>query len=136
MRISTVILPHERWREARGKWLRAQDLGFHAAYTYDHLSWRSFRERPWFEAMATLAAAAVATTTIRLGPLVTSPNFRHPVLLAKELLTLDDLSEADSWWGSGPVAPASIPMRWVIQHGPRLNGRAASSSSRRRSTDC
>jgi len=72
--------------------MRAESLGLHAAYTYDHLSWRSFRERPWFEAMTTLAAAAVATSTLRLGPLVTSPNFRHPVPLAKELLTLDDLS--------------------------------------------
>ena len=73
--------------------MRAESLGLHAAYTYDHLSWRSFRERPWFEAMTTLAAAAVATSTLRLGTLVTSPNFRHPVPLAKELLTLDDVSE-------------------------------------------
>jgi len=73
--------------------MRAESLGLHAAYTYDHLSWRSFRHRPWFEAMTTLAAAAVATSTLRLGTLLTSPNFRHPVPLAKELLTLDDLSE-------------------------------------------
>lgn len=43
--------------------------------------------------MTTLVAAAVTSTTLRLGTLVTSPNFRHPVLLAKELLTLDDLSD-------------------------------------------
>ncbi|HEX7442995.1 MAG TPA: LLM class flavin-dependent oxidoreductase [Acidimicrobiales bacterium] len=93
MRISTVILPHERWSEARATWLRAEELGLHAAYTYDHLSWRSFRDRPWFEAMTTLAAAAVSTSSLRLGTLVTSPNFRHPAPLAKELLTLDDLSQ-------------------------------------------
>lgn len=91
-RLSTVILPHRRWTDARHDWQRAEELGFHAAYTYDHLSWRSFRHRPWFDAMVTLAAAALTTSTIRLGPLVTSPNFRHPVPLAKELLTLDDLS--------------------------------------------
>ena len=93
MRISTVILPHERWSGARSTWLRAEELGLHAAYTYDHLSWRMFRDGPWFEAMTTLAAVAVTTTRLRLGTLVTSPNFRHPVLLAKELLTLDDLSD-------------------------------------------
>lgn len=93
VRISTVILPHQRWAEARTTWLRAEELGLHAAYTYDHLSWRSFRDRPWFEAMTTLAAAAVSTSTLRLGTLVTSPNFRHPAPLAKELLTLDDLSQ-------------------------------------------
>ena len=29
---------------------------------------------------------------MRLGTLVTSPNFRHPVTLAKDLITLDDVS--------------------------------------------
>ena len=34
----------------------------------------------------------MATERIRLGTLVASPNFRHPVPLAKELMTLDDIS--------------------------------------------
>jgi alkanesulfonate monooxygenase SsuD/methylene tetrahydromethanopterin reductase-like flavin-dependent oxidoreductase (luciferase family) len=34
----------------------------------------------------------VATERIRLGTLVTSPNFRHPLTLAKEIITLDDIS--------------------------------------------
>ncbi|MGW2837089.1 LLM class flavin-dependent oxidoreductase [Streptomyces sp. NPDC001493] len=93
LRLSTVILPVDRWHEGgRAKWQRAEELGFHAAYTYDHLSWRSFREETWFGALPTLTAAAVATGTMRLGTLVTSPNFRHPVTLAKELISLDDVS--------------------------------------------
>jgi alkanesulfonate monooxygenase SsuD/methylene tetrahydromethanopterin reductase-like flavin-dependent oxidoreductase (luciferase family) len=94
MRLSTVILPFRRWHEGgRDAWLRAEQLGFHAAYTYDHLSWRvPFRDGPWFGAVPTLTAAAGATERIRLGTLVTSPNFRHPVTLAKELISLDDLS--------------------------------------------
>ncbi|MFD6423867.1 LLM class flavin-dependent oxidoreductase [Streptomyces sp. NPDC060198] len=92
MRLSTVILPVHRWGEGQKIWRRAEELGFHAAYTYDHLSWRSFREKTWFGAIPTLTAAAVATETMRLGTLVTSPNFRHPVTLAKELISLDDIS--------------------------------------------
>ena len=92
MRLSTVILPIHRWAEGQKIWQRAEELGFHAAYTYDHLSWRSFREQTWFGAVPTLTAAATATERLRLGTLVTSPNFRHPVTLAKELLTLDDIS--------------------------------------------
>ncbi|MEU8520422.1 LLM class flavin-dependent oxidoreductase [Streptomyces sp. NPDC048577] len=93
MRLSTVVLPVDRWHEGgRAKWQRAEDLGFHAAYTYDHLSWRSFRDGPWFGAIPTLTAAATATQSMRLGTLVTSPNFRHPVTLAKELIALDDIS--------------------------------------------
>lgn len=92
MRLSTVILPVYRWGEGQKIWRRAEELGFHAAYTYDHLSWRTFRDGPWFGAVPTLTAAATATEWIRLGTLVTSPNFRHPVTLAKDLITLDDVS--------------------------------------------
>ncbi|TWF98658.1 LLM class flavin-dependent oxidoreductase [Kitasatospora viridis] len=92
MRLSTVILPIHRWNEGQKIWRRAEDLGFHAAYTYDHLSWRSFRDEPWFGAVPTLTAAAAATERMRLGTLVTSPNFRHPVTLAKELVSVDDVS--------------------------------------------
>ncbi|GAA0445731.1 LLM class flavin-dependent oxidoreductase [Streptomyces sp. NPDC046215] len=93
MRLSTVILPDRRWSEGgRERWQRAEELGFHTAYTYDHLSWRTFRDGPWFGAVPTLTAAATATSRMRLGTLVTSPNFRHPVTLAKELISLDDIS--------------------------------------------
>jgi alkanesulfonate monooxygenase SsuD/methylene tetrahydromethanopterin reductase-like flavin-dependent oxidoreductase (luciferase family) len=101
MRFSTVILPIYSWRDARAIWRRAEELGFHAAYTYDHLSWRTFRDEPWFGTMPTLAAAATATETIRLGTMVTSPNFRHPVTLAKDLMTLDDLSDGRITVGIG-----------------------------------
>ncbi|MET8687614.1 LLM class flavin-dependent oxidoreductase [Streptomyces sp. NPDC004732] len=93
LRLSTVILPVRRWNEGgRDQWLRAEELGFHTAYTYDHLAWRTFRDGPWFGAVPTLTAAATATERLRLGTLVTSPNFRHPVTLAKELISLDDIS--------------------------------------------
>ncbi|MFD8479110.1 LLM class flavin-dependent oxidoreductase [Kitasatospora sp. NPDC059673] len=101
MRLSTVILPIHRWAEGQKIWQRAEELGFHAAYTYDHLSWRSFREEPWFGSVPTLTAAACATERIRLGTLVTSPNFRHPVTLAKELITLDDVSDGRVTLGIG-----------------------------------
>ncbi|ESU49952.1 luciferase family protein [Streptomyces sp. HCCB10043] len=88
-----MILPVLRWNEGgRDRWRHAEELGFHTAYTYDHLSWRTFRDGPWFGALPTLTAAATATERLRLGTLVTSPNFRHPVTLAKELISLDDIS--------------------------------------------
>ncbi|MEW2525271.1 LLM class flavin-dependent oxidoreductase [Streptomyces sp. NPDC047071] len=102
LRLSTVILPVTRWHEGgRERWRRAEELGFHTAYTYDHLSWRTFRDGPWFGAVPTLTAAAAATERIRLGTLVTSPNFRHPVTLAKELITLDDVSNGRITLGIG-----------------------------------
>lgn len=100
--LSTVILPVRRWHEGgRDQWTRAEELGFDTAYTYDHLSWRSFRDRPWFGAVPTLTAAAAVTERLRLGTLVTSPNFRHPVTLAKELISLDDVSAGRITLGIG-----------------------------------
>ncbi|MCD0482282.1 LLM class flavin-dependent oxidoreductase [Streptacidiphilus sp. ASG 303] len=101
MRLSTVILPIHRWSEGQKIWRRAEELGFHAAYTYDHLSWRSFRDEPWFGAVPTLTAAAAVTERIRIGTMVTSPNFRHPVTLAKDLMSVDDVSDGRLTVGVG-----------------------------------
>lgn len=92
VRIGVVILPEHRWPDAGRRWRRAEELGFDHAWTYDHLAWRSLRDGPWFGAIPTLTAAAMVTDRIRLGTLVASPNFRHPVPFAKELMTLDDIS--------------------------------------------
>jgi alkanesulfonate monooxygenase SsuD/methylene tetrahydromethanopterin reductase-like flavin-dependent oxidoreductase (luciferase family) len=87
-----MILPEERWATAREKWVRAESLGFDHAWMYDHLSWRWFRDRPWFSLMPTLTAAAVATSRLRIGTMVASPGNRHPVPFVKDLMTLDDIS--------------------------------------------
>ena len=87
-----MILPEMPWREGAVLWRRAEALGFDHAWTYDHLAWSSLRDTSWFGAVPTLAVAATVTERMRLGPLVASPNFRHPVPFARELITLDDLS--------------------------------------------
>jgi alkanesulfonate monooxygenase SsuD/methylene tetrahydromethanopterin reductase-like flavin-dependent oxidoreductase (luciferase family) len=92
MRLGIVILPQQPWAEARPIWQRAEKLGFDHAWTYDHLSWRSLAAEPWGATLPTLTAAAVATSRIRLGTFVSSPNFRHPAPFAKELATLDDIA--------------------------------------------
>jgi len=92
MRLSTVILPLQGWATSGEKWRRAEALGFHAAYTYDHLSWKRLENRSWYGAIPTIAGASLETLRLKVGTLVTSPNFRHPVPLAKDLLSLDDLS--------------------------------------------
>ena len=93
MRLGVVILPEDRWADGgRAAWVAAEEMGFAHAWTYDHLAWRSLRDSPWFGAVPVLAAAAAVTSRIRLGTLVASPNFRHPVPFARELLALDDVS--------------------------------------------
>ncbi|MGH8984700.1 MAG: LLM class flavin-dependent oxidoreductase [Acidimicrobiia bacterium] len=101
MRFGVVILPELRWPDAQRVWQRAESLGFDHAWTYDHLAWRSLRDSSWFASVPTLVAASLVTERIRLGTLVASPNFRHPVTFAKELMTLDDVSEGRLTVGVG-----------------------------------
>lgn len=101
MRLSTCILPVFDAAETRARWREAEDLGFSCVYTYDHQSWRMFRDKPWYDALLTLSLGASATTDVRLGTLVTTPNFRHPVTLAKDLITLDAISDGRITLGLG-----------------------------------
>jgi alkanesulfonate monooxygenase SsuD/methylene tetrahydromethanopterin reductase-like flavin-dependent oxidoreductase (luciferase family) len=92
MRFGLTILPEHRWSDAAPMWRSAQDLGFDHAWTYDHLVWGGLPDSPWFGTIPTLTAAAMVTSTIRLGTFVTSPNYRHPVSFMRDLLALDDIS--------------------------------------------
>jgi alkanesulfonate monooxygenase SsuD/methylene tetrahydromethanopterin reductase-like flavin-dependent oxidoreductase (luciferase family) len=102
MRIGLVILPTDRWREAQHQWKWADDVGFGTAWTYDHIRWGGMPDGPWLSAVPVLAAAAAATSRIRLGTLVATPNFRHPVTLARDALALDDVSDGRLDLGLGP----------------------------------
>ncbi|MFE1948803.1 LLM class flavin-dependent oxidoreductase [Streptomyces massasporeus] len=101
MRVGVRILPSAHWKSARHAWRLADDMGFEHAWTYDHVAWRERLGSTWYAAMPTLAAAAGVTERIRLGTLVSSPNFRHPVPFAKEIVTLDDLSDGRFILGLG-----------------------------------
>lgn len=92
MRHGICILPEHPWREAEPLWRRAEELAFDHAWTYDHLVWAGLPDSPWHSTVATLTAAAMVTDRIALGTLVASPNFRHPVTLARDVVTLDDIS--------------------------------------------
>src|SRR6059036_2529206 len=92
MHVGVVILPDLRWHQAHERWREAEARGFTTAWTYDHLSWRSLRDGPWLGTVPLLAAVAATTTRLRLGTLVATPNFRHPALLAKDVMTLDEIS--------------------------------------------
>ncbi|MEU6220001.1 LLM class flavin-dependent oxidoreductase [Streptomyces sp. NPDC047022] len=92
VRLGALVLPEHPGRNGIEVWRKVEELGFDHAWTLDHLSWRIPPDRPWFDALTTLTAAAAVTSHIGLGTLVVSPNFRHPVLTARQAMTLDHLS--------------------------------------------
>jgi alkanesulfonate monooxygenase SsuD/methylene tetrahydromethanopterin reductase-like flavin-dependent oxidoreductase (luciferase family) len=111
MRCGVLILPEDRWPKKADTWRTADQLGFDSAWTYDHLWWTPLSSRPWFSAFPVLAAAACVTERIQLGTMVTSPNFRNPVVTAKEALTLDDISGGRLMLGVGAGSETSADAR-------------------------
>lgn len=69
---------------------RAEAHGFSICLIRDHLIDGPFL--PQYAPWTTLAAIAQATTSQRVGTLVTNNDFRHPAVLAKEVTTLDQLT--------------------------------------------
>ncbi|WP_141576470.1 TIGR03621 family F420-dependent LLM class oxidoreductase [Actinomadura sp. WMMA1423] len=69
---------------------RAEELGYDVLVLRDHFVAEPFGDQ--LAPMVALASAASATSTLRLGTMVLSNDFRHPVMLAKEAATLDHLS--------------------------------------------
>jgi alkanesulfonate monooxygenase SsuD/methylene tetrahydromethanopterin reductase-like flavin-dependent oxidoreductase (luciferase family) len=102
VRVGLVILPTDPWSTARSQWEWADDVGFSTGWTYDHIRWGGMPDGPWRAAIPVLAAAAVTTERIRLGTLVATPNFRHPVVLGRDAITLDDISAGRLELGVGP----------------------------------
>jgi alkanesulfonate monooxygenase SsuD/methylene tetrahydromethanopterin reductase-like flavin-dependent oxidoreductase (luciferase family) len=80
------------FEELRSVWRRAEDAGFDVIWNCDTVVEPDHVFHPIFDGPATLAAMALATSTIRIGTLVTSQYFRHPVTLVKSAITIDHLS--------------------------------------------
>ena len=86
-----------------------EQLGYSTVFFPDH-----FHDGPG--PLAATAAAAVATTTLNVGILVLDCDYRHPVVLARELATIDHLSSGrlevglGAGWKASDYRQAGIPM--------------------------
>jgi probable F420-dependent oxidoreductase len=79
------------WREIARK---IEQLGYSALFMPDHFG-------DQWAPLVGLTVAAEATTTLRVGSLVFDNDYRHPVVLAKEIATLDLVSEGRVEFGLG-----------------------------------
>jgi probable F420-dependent oxidoreductase len=73
---------------------RCEALGYSCLYIPDHFG-------DQFGPLVALTVAAEATTTLRVGALVFDNDYRHPVVLAKEIATLQLASEGRVEFGLG-----------------------------------
>ncbi len=82
----------------------AEAAGFAGVAGMDHLTPPLAESQPMFEAMITNTWLASQTESLRVGSLVLCDSFRHPAVLAREAVTLDQASggrfELGIGWGS------------------------------------
>jgi probable F420-dependent oxidoreductase len=88
---------------------KAEDLGYDTLFMPDHFG-------DQLAPVPALMAAADATTELRVGALVFDNDYKHPVVLAKELATIDVLSGGrlivglGAGWMASDYEQSGIPM--------------------------
>src|SRR2546427_1706745 len=80
----------------------AEELGFESLFITDHLlsAWRFYRVS-WTEPLMTLSHVAAVTSRIQLGTSILVLPTHNPVVLAKEIATLQHLSGGRFVYGVG-----------------------------------
>jgi probable F420-dependent oxidoreductase len=99
-----------------------ETLGYSTLFAPDHFD-------EGFGPITALASAAVVTTTLNVGTLVFATDFRHPAVLARELASIDLLSEGRLEVGLGagwkrldydrsgiPMDPPKVRVDRMIEH--------------------
>jgi F420-dependent oxidoreductase-like protein len=98
-----VTLPQIKrtWDEVRAAATEFDALGFDSVWVCDHLYGVPNPALPIHEAWSVLAAVAAITERVELGTLVTPPGFRNPAVLAKQIATVDQISNGRAIAGLG-----------------------------------
>jgi alkanesulfonate monooxygenase SsuD/methylene tetrahydromethanopterin reductase-like flavin-dependent oxidoreductase (luciferase family) len=89
------------------RWRDAERFGFDVLWNCDTVVEPDRPRHTMFDGPATLTMMAAGTTAIRVGTLVSSLYFRHPVTLAKAVMTVDHLSAGRIEVGLGVGDPSA-----------------------------
>lgn len=98
--INETVLPGAEWV---AQVQRAEALGYDTFLIRDHFLPDFFGDQ--LAPLVALATAAAVTTRLRVGTMVFSNDYRHPVILAKELASID--------WLSGGRLEVGIGAGWL-----------------------
>ena len=124
----------------------AERLGYDAVWGNDHINPASYARQKWpeppnfYEVLVTLATVGAHTTRIRLGTAVLVVPLRDPVLLAKQISTLDRFTNGRVILGTGIGAyreefDAQWPRRKAERRGDLLDESLAALQCLFRDTD-
>jgi alkanesulfonate monooxygenase SsuD/methylene tetrahydromethanopterin reductase-like flavin-dependent oxidoreductase (luciferase family) len=122
------------WAPVRDAVSAAVDAGFAGIWTPDHLDARVFGASQVLECWTTLTAIAVATSNVKVGPLVLNVANRDPGLLASMAATLQDISGGRLLLGlgAGGGAGAGGGLRAPLRREQEAIGRTVPADSVRR----
>jgi hypothetical protein len=90
----------------------AEAAGWDGFFVWDHMNWNRWTKEigdPW----VALSAAALSTQKVRLGTLVTPLFRRRPVVLARQLSSLQQLCSGRLILGVGLGAPDPQESAWI-----------------------
>ena len=101
-------IPYSSARDVVELSVYAEKLGFHSVWGNDHITTQNYvREEfngqtpRYYAPLLTLSAIAERTTTLKVATALLVVPFRHPLVMAKEIATLDQLSNGRLLLGVG-----------------------------------
>ena len=100
-------IPYSSARDVVDLSIYAEKLGFHSVWGNDHITTQhyvreEFNQPPrYYAPLLTLAAIAERTTTLKVATALLVLPFRNPLVMAKEIATLDQLSNGRLLLGVG-----------------------------------
>lgn len=100
-------IPYSSVRDVVDLSVYAEKLGFHSVWGNDHITTQNyvreeFEQSPrYYAPLLTLAAIAERTTTLKVATALLVVPFRNPLVMAKEIATLDQLSNGRLLLGVG-----------------------------------
>src|SRR4051794_7246557 len=104
------------WTQIVEQWQMAEAFGFDSVFLFDHfMALYADPDGPCLEASTLLSALALKTSRVKIGVLVYGNTHRHPAVFAKEMVTIDHVSNGrlvlgiGSGWNEREHKAYSIP---------------------------
>lgn len=101
LRVGLVVGQRDNWQELVRRARLVEDLGLDSIWVVDHFFGGSDELGDTHEAYTVLAGLAMATNRVRMGVMVAGNTYRNPVVLLKQAVTVDHISNGRVDFGIG-----------------------------------